>query len=217
VRQHRSVERHRHEPRRAVRQCPHVAERRRVELRARTRQRDRHSQCFRLGRRRTRLAPGGGGCGRARGALAGRLEVVARRVESRLPPARDERAARLALQVEEGQLGQLRLDREQVERRIVAVVDLELELRGGRSLDRHAELVGGEHVANRALQPGLAQADGSGLRAGEARLAHARKPREVAAADRQPQRHDRQRRTRQAHAKAARAGLARAAVEGERR
>ncbi len=168
--------------------------------------------------RRGHLAPGAGGRRRrVRRPLARRLEVVAGRVETGLAPAGHQGRGLRGLEVDPRQLGELRLDRLQVERQVVAVVDLELEVGRRGSLHRNAQLVRGQRVAHAPAERGFAQRKGCRAVAGEPRLGDPRLAQEVPAADGQPQRHDGQRRGGETQAKAARAGLARPSGEGERR
>ena len=111
--------------------------------------------------RRDSVAPGPGGRRRRlRRPLARRLEVVAGGLEPGLAPARHEGRRLRGLEVDPGQLGELRLDRLQLERRVVAVVDLELELGGRGGLDRDPQLLCGQHVAHRPPQRRFAEPEG---------------------------------------------------------
>ncbi len=205
-------------PRAAAGQGAGVAEARGVEQGAGRRQGPYGRVRLQVQGRRGHLAPGAGGRRRrVLRPLARRLEVVAGRVETGLAPAGHQGRGLRGLEVDPRQLGELRLDLLQVERQVVAVVDLELEVGRRGGVQRNPQLVRGQRVAHGPAQRRFAQGKRGRAVAGEPRLGDPRLAQEVPAADGQPQRHDGQRRGGETQAKAARAGLARPSGEDERR
>jgi hypothetical protein len=144
------------------------------------------------------------------------FEVVTRRRQRGVAVARDNGAA-ARFEVDPRQSGKHRRHSLQIQRRTVAIVDVEIELRFGRRPDRHAQRARRDRVLHDATKRGRAELHRRRLGAGEPRLVHSRAAQDVLAADGEIERDDGQMSARQRDAEAAVARLAGAPVEAHRR